>query len=310
MAKALLVGAQALARKDELVLRSLVKLLDGGARQLRLRFEDDATRCDVLFVPGGASDAATRVAVEVVEGLHGDQLGDGAPLRVPAPLRLSSVSAALEATWRRLCARRRHDPPAGGGALSLARAVRRRRGARRRIVLPIDDHARLVIDCAGRSVHGVAALATLTRGGYAVGAARRVDAADEAWLNTAPALRLPDVLWALAHELARTRAQPADPLSGAFRLARWPDAAGLAQPGHPRLAALLTSRAMSCEQLASSAGCSAATAHWFLATALALGIATATGEAPPRAAAIASATALPTPSAGLLGRLRERLKLW
>ncbi|HKX95184.1 MAG TPA: hypothetical protein VJM48_10810, partial [Methylibium sp.] len=100
---------------------------------------------------------------------------------------------------------------------------------------------------------------------------------------------------------------PAAALRGAYRLQRWPDAVALSRPGYPRLAALLTSRPMDCAEAGAASGLSLDTVRWFLAAGLALGIAV------PVEAAEIPRLREPSPNPtqrSLLGRLRERLKLW
>jgi len=100
------------------------------------------------------------------------------------------------------------------------------------------------------------------------------------------------------------------PLPGRYRLRRWPDAAALRQPGIPRLAALLTSRSFDLAGASAASGLPPAAVDGFLKACLALGYAETDEGAAPVTPPHAAAAALPGPMRSVLGRLRERLKLW
>ena len=140
-------------------------------------------------------------------------------------------------------------------------------------------------------------------------------------IRVVPALRLRSLLWNLGIHLAKADA-PAPERAGRYRLLRWPDAVGLAAPGHPRVAALWTDRTLTVAQMDAMSGLPAATVRWFLEVCLALGLAVDEAEAdnPPSAPAQPVEPPSPPPlppqprpvaaTLGWLGNMRERLKLW
>lgn len=308
-AGALVVGAQELEPKERLVLHSLVKLLDGGMGA-RLRFSDAAGECHVLFVPPHwrGHGAPPPVLVRVLGGAAPAGPDDAAEIRLTPPLRATNVLVALQAARQRLSAGAEHDRAGSLRGLYFALHAPLLVGERRRTVLPLSGGATLVIDWTAAMVHGAVGLEALLTGQHAPGEARRVTPADEAALAALPRLKLRDLLWALTQRVHQERLA-APELDGRYRLLRWPDASALRHPGYPLLSALFTTRTLTVAEACQASGAEASAVRWFLATALALGVAVRED-----AAAAAAPATPPTParpaSPGLLQRLREHLKLW
>jgi hypothetical protein len=314
---ALVIGALDLAAKDRMVLQSLVRLL-GGSSGLQLQFTEDIGQCNVVFVPGDWTQRlhSRCLSVHLLPESAGLPALASPGLALTAPLRAGKVQAVLQAAAVML---------AGGAAaaannglatlfLTLSRHLLAR--DRRSTVLPLHDGRLLLADFNGGLLHGPMSLDSLLAGEYLVGEPRRAVAADHDAAATGPGLRLRDVVWAAAHRLGDDAVAGAE-LRGRYRLLRWPDATALARPGFPRLAALLTSRALGCAEASAASGASPATVRWFLQASLALGIAGPVDAAEPEAAARLPAAPPPAPvrvatepPRSLLGRLRERLKLW
>ena len=51
MSDVLVIGTQGISHRDDMVLRALVRLLDGGIN-IRARFSEQLEECNVVFVPG------------------------------------------------------------------------------------------------------------------------------------------------------------------------------------------------------------------------------------------------------------------
>lgn len=302
-----MIGAIDLASKEQLLLRSLVRLLDGGSG-LRLQFGEALTDCNVVFVPG---DQVLRLPGRCV-GVHVLAVGaEASPLTRPGlavsmPLRATNVMAVLNAAAALLADALPSNPENGLAALFHLLVQHLVSRERRTTALLLQDGRQLIIDFSEGRLHTEATLDDLLAGRYRIGESRRATAQERDSLHATPALRLRDLLWAAAHRLGDTHV-PATELRGSYQLRRWPDAAALSRPGFPRLAALLTSRAMTVAQACDASGASHAAVRWFLEAALVLGIALPVESAPP-ARSVAPTPAEPARS--LLGRLRERLKLW
>lgn len=304
-AATLRVGATGIPAKEQLLLRSLLRLLDGRGG-VGLQFSDDLAQCQIVFVPDGWARRLHGAAVCV--HLRADSAAAGPPspgLAVTPPLRATNVMAALEAAAALVADR---ADAAWCGPAALFQRLTRLTAARERrtTLLPFTDGDALCVDFTAGLVHSRLSREALLEGRYGLGEPRRPTAAEADVLKALPAMRVRELIWAIAHHLGETGVS-APELRGAYRLQRWPDAAVLSRPGYPRLVALLTSRPMSCAQAGAASAMSLDAVRWFMAASLALGIAAPAeaAEAPhPREAA-------PTPAQrSLLGRLRERLKLW
>jgi len=307
----LVVGAVELDAKDLLVLRSLLRLLD-RRHGLRLHSQDDPARCNVVFVPAGWPLRLPATCITVQVQPAGQGAGTGGLCLVP-PLRASNVLAALQ-TAAGLLACGQQGAPLSEGLPALFQTLTRHLLARERrsTLLPLADGRTLLLDPGAARVHGLP-LAELLDGGYRLQAPQRAADAQAQTLAALPGVGLRELLWAAAQRLG-SEGVACSELAGGFRLLRWPDATALAQPGVPRLAALWTQRAMRVDEAAPAARLPLLQVRWFLEAALALGMASPAahaGEAGERADAAATAPALsPAPVRRLLGRLRERLKLW
>ena len=105
MTDGLVIGTQDIAQKDQLVLRALVRLLEGGTN-IRARFSEQLGECNVVFVPGHGAHhlpapcIAVRVkdaeqAGDAPDGARDQELDQGMDLVVSAPLRMTNVIAVL-----------------------------------------------------------------------------------------------------------------------------------------------------------------------------------------------------------------------
>jgi hypothetical protein len=311
MAEGLVIGTLDIETKDQMVLRALVRLLEGGVN-IQARFSEQLSECNVVFVPGHSNvrvpDPCVPVRVfeaptEVVEAVHGSS-----DLCVTAPLRMSNVMAVLQAAMHRMHRGAPSDPQAGLHALFRVLAEHTPVAERRRAAVPLAPGQQLVFDFVKQLLHTAAPMEELLTGVYTPGTPHRVTPVEEELIRLVPAHSLRQFVWNLASRLARSGA--ATPQRTArYRLLRWPDAAGLTAAGHPRLAALLTSRSLTLEQLKSASGAPDATVRWFLEACLALGLAVDDSEATAPATP-APPTAAATTAPGWLSHLRERLKLW
>lgn len=315
MGDGLVIGTQDIAQKDQLVLRALVRLLEGGVN-IRARFSEQLTECNVVFVPGDWPYRfhAPCITVRVLDPDDtAVALGQTADLTVATPLRMTNVIAVLQSATQRVHGVSQFDPVKGQRALFELLGERTRTAERRRAVVPISAGQQIVFDFVQQLVHTSMPMEVLLSGAYTLGEPHRVSPVEEELIRSVPAHSLRNLLWNLAMRLAQSGASA--PLrTGHYRLLRWPDAIGLTAAGHPRLAALLTSRALSYEQVCTSSGVPEATVRWFLEACLALGLAVDEGSAAPAAAVTSVKKPSQPPAAaappGWLGNLRERLKLW
>jgi hypothetical protein len=319
MGDGLVIGTQDIAQKDQLVLRALVRLLEGGVN-IRARFSDQLAECNVVFVPGHwpyrfhAPCITVRVLDPEDDGLAPPE--PSADLTVATPLRMTNVIAVLQSATQRVHGATQYDPVKGLQAMFDLLGERTRTAERRRAVVPMSSGQQIVFDFVQQLVYTSMPMEVLLSGAYTLGEPHRVSPVEEELIRSVPSHSLRQLLWNLALRLAKTSAQaPARP--GTYRLLRWPDAIGLSSAGHPRLAALLTSRALSYEDACSKSGVPEATVRWFLEACLALGLAVQEqgSAAAPGPAAAGPAPRNPVPPAaatppGWLGNLRDRLKLW
>jgi hypothetical protein len=309
-AATLQVGARDLGSRELVLLRSLLRLLD-GVGGLRLAFAEADADAQVVFVPARWPQrlAPHCIVVRVVDLADDDPVGPG--LHVTAPLRSSNVGAVLRAAAA-LVEQVQGAGESEPGLAALFHLLARHLAAqdRRGTLVALGAQGTLLLDFEARVVRTALPLDTLLAGGYLVAPAVRASHAERDAAATLPTLPLAELFWRAAQRLGDDGvAAPAVP--GRVRLARWPDAVALGRPGLPRLAALLTSRPMSAAEAATASGLSHAAVHWFLQAGLALGIARPwaeeTSPAAPPAPARPSASVAPR---SLLGRLREHLKLW
>lgn len=302
MNDSLVIGAIDLPGKDETVLRALVRLLD-CTLGVNLRFDDDVSHCDVVFVSAevGVTRALMPSAVTVTL-LDPSNQAACAPDRlfVPCPLRMSGVIGVLQAVLSRLAPAAPVERIQWQGALFACLREALRRGGRS--VLAIGAGKLLLLDTVTLRLQSAVPLEQLIGQAHRAGAWRAASAVDEEMLHGAAVHPLHEVLWRLSAAMAAANAAPLAP-SGAWRLQRWPSAAGLMTAGHPRLAALLTQRAHTADELMASTALPSATVHAFLATCEALGLGVRDATHTPQAVGGAVAP-------GWLGQLRERLKLW
>lgn len=305
----LVVGALGLGAKEQLLLRSLVRLLHGSAG-LELRFADTPDECQVVFLP---DDAAVHVlppqlGVQVVADVSKEPHPG---LRVQLPLRASNVGAVLQTAAQFLGRQRAAAVATRDGLAHLFDALTRLLMARERraTVFPFVDGPLLWVDFGDDRCRCDPSPHALLSTACSLGDPRRATPAETAASSGGGCLRLREFLWSLAHRL-EDEGRPAPLLGGCYRLLRWPEAVALARPGIPRLSALLTSRAMGVADASRASGADLAGVGWFLAAGLALGLVELAGaveEAPPHAP---PGPAVPAAARGLIDRLRERLRLW
>lgn len=305
----LVIGAQDVPDKVQLVLRSLIRLLD-GREGLRLQHAEALADCNVVFV-GGASVPRLPgrcVTISLVDAGSAPATG----LSVVPPLRLSNVHAVLHLAARLLAETPAADAPSDDGLAALFQALSHHLLSRERrvTVLPLLDGRQIIVDFAAERLHTPLSTDELLAGHYRLGEPRRASQDERERVAQATASRLRDLVWRAAQRLGETDARP-PALHGRVRLQRWPDAIALSRPGMPRLCAQLTRRALDAQQAAADTDMAPAAVQWFLYAALALGIAAPSDEDAPTAPPSRPGPA-PTPSEprSLLGRLRERLKLW
>lgn len=305
---ALTVGDCDLCEKDQLLLRSLLRVLD-GADGLHVAHGDRADDCDVVFMPARQPRPvpAGCIVVRVVDPGDPPDTG-GSGLHVTLPLRCSNVGAVLREAADMAGPRAPREVPDGHGVvdlfLLLAEALAMRE--RRCTSMVLGERGLLVLDFEARVARSALPLPALLAGAYVLGPPSRTTPAERDVAASLTTLPMPALFWRLAQHLGDAR-HAAPPLPGRWRLSRWPDAVALSRPGMPRLAALLTSRPMDAVEAAAVSGLRESAVRWFLHASVALGLARpSTSE--PRPAPERTTEPAATPS--VFGRLRQHLKLW
>ncbi|MES2898169.1 MAG: hypothetical protein V4723_00505 [Pseudomonadota bacterium] len=305
----LVVGVADIPEKERLVLRSLLKVMD-GKDHLRLRFSDELTECNIVLMSiGSLSRLPTGcVAVYLIpEGQGETPLHPGLSIR--APLRLSNTSLLLQAAAELLTHAEVHS--ASGSLAPLLSVLLRKLMSRERrtTVLPLGEDQEIIVDFLEDRYHCRLPLEALFEGQFDLQESRRANEGEIASIALQPGARLREFLWQATNRLVDVAA-PCDTLSGNFRLHRWPDAMGLSRPGFPMLAALLTNRPHSVAQASKASGASPAAVSWFLRTNLALGIAELVDMAEHSAPSAEPIIVHAAPASSMLSRIRDRLKLW
>ncbi len=303
---ALVVGADDIPPKEQLVLKSLLRLLDGRIG-LRLSFSEALRDCNVVFAQCGLKHNPTRPTVLVrVLPQEGDADGGADSLSIQAPLRMSNVMETLRACVDAIKSTKAPEPTAGASSALIDLLTRGLAcGSRSKEAYAIEGEGRLLLDFGNDRIHSSAPLEALASGNFRL--ALLPQAMPDAEVAALPVHRLRELLWSAAHRVGQDD-RPTEALSGHYRLLRWPDAAALRHPGFPRLAALLTNRPFDVAAASQASGVSPAGVQAFLRVCLSLGIAVA-ADAPAPAAEPAS-TPMPGTLRSVIGRLRERLKLW
>lgn len=315
--RSLVVGTQDIPAKDQLVLRSLLRVMD-GQNGLGLRFSETLAECNVVLVPAHWSSRLppSCVSVHLLPEETPAGMSPHPGLSVRAPLRLSNAGVVLHAAAELLDHGAALLRSSHGLAPLLDTLLRHAMSRERRItVLPFTEGPGLTVNFLEDRYHSPWPVDELLQGRYRLGEPRRASDAEIAALSGQEGRRLRELLWQATHRLGDV-AEAGVALSGHYRLLRWPDAQALSRPGLPLLAALLTSRPQTVAQACAASGASAATISWFLKTNLALGIAVTVEsvEYPP---SVKNPTPVPTPTPlasepapSMLGRIRDRLKLW
>ena len=104
MSDGLVIGTQGISHRDDMVLRALVRLLDGGIN-IRARFSEQLEECNVVFVPGNwpYRFPAPCITVGVKDPAKPDPSPDSAcDLTVSTPLRMTNVIAVLQSATQRM----------------------------------------------------------------------------------------------------------------------------------------------------------------------------------------------------------------
>ncbi len=307
----LVVGAADIPAKEQLLLRSLLRVMDGN-NNLRLRYSETLSECNVVLVPAHWSSRLPPTCVSV-HLIPEETAADAAPhpgLSIRAPLRLTNTSVLLQAAAELLAHGTALQQSSNSLALLLTTLLRHTMSRERRTtVLPFKDGREIVVNFLDDCYHCPMAVEELLKGGFSLEEPRRASDAEIAAVAGTHSRRLRQLLWQATNRLVDS-AEPSAALSGHFRLRRWPDAMALTRPGFPMLAALLTSRPHTIEQAGKACGASAAAIGWFLKTNLALGIAESVELVEQAKPAPTAGAAHPTPATSMLGRIRERLKLW
>jgi len=312
-AAALVIGVDDIPQKEQMVLRSLVRLLDGRLGS-RLSFSESLRECNVVFASDGPQppQASERAAV-VVRVLRAAGPAHGAApdgLSIQPPLRMTNVMDALRACADAIgsieCADAAWNKRPGLVGILTTQPVSAHRSCEAYL---LEGDERMLVDFRNDRVHAALPLQALVDGQHKPTLVQWSAAQEDEARRLLPAHRLRDLLWSAAHRLGREPA-PTDLLAGRYRLLRWPDAGALRQPGFPRLAALLTNRALDVAGACEASGISLAGVHWFLKVSLALGIAVPVEGQDSGARQTAPSTPVPGALRSVIGRLRERLKLW
>ena len=331
----LVVGVADIPVKEQLLLRSLLRVMD-GKNNLRLKFSDTVSECNVVLVPAHWSSRLPPTCVSV-HLIPEETPADSVPhpgLSIRAPLRLTNTSILLKAAAELLdygaTIRRSSNSLAQLLTTLLQHTMSRER---RTTVLPLKDGREITVNFLDDCYYSPMPVEELLKGRFSLNEPRRASDAEIAALAGQPSQRLRELLWLATNRLIDST-EPSAELSGHFRLRRWPDAMGLTRAGMPMLAALLTKRALTMDEACRASGASVAAIGWFLKTNLALGIAesvemlahgapTLTAILPAAPAASPSPASSPSPAApsahtapaadpakSMLSRLRDRLKLW
>lgn len=262
------IGQRALQPKDATVLRALVRLLDGSLG-MTLRYSDELSACHLVFVSAASSaDGVGETRIWVRDSPLACRLPADA-IAVASPLRMGAVIGALQQAFSRL------RPRASNGQAQCLSALFERCLQALKVggfsTLPWGAGQLIQIDAASQSLRATLPLDGLLPQLHSLGAPRTSHAFDEQRLRGAPTHCLRSWLWQLsAHMLRMQAAHP--PLSGAWRLRRWPQAAGLMAPGHPQWAALLARRSYSVAELAQRCAAEQPAVLAFMATSEALGL--------------------------------------
>ena len=307
----LVVGVADIPAKEQLVLRSLLRVMD-GKNNLSLRFSDTLSECNVVLVPAHWSSRLPPTCVSV-HLIAEEAPADGLPhpgLSIRAPLRLTNTSVLLQAAAELLDHGAALLRSTNSLALLLTTLLRHTMSRERRTtVLPLKDGREIVINFVDDEYYCPMPVEELLAGRFSMHEPRRASDDEIDALDGRDCGRLRDLLWLATNRLIET-GEPSAALSGHFRLRRWPDAMALTRPGAPMLAALLTRQAHSIEQASSASGASVAAIACFLKTNLALGIAESVEVHAPVTPVTKPAAAHADPITSMLGRIRDRLKLW
>ena len=313
----LIVGSQGISAKDQIVLRSLLKVMD-GQQGLALKFSEEISDCNVVLMPEHWVSQLPTACVSVCllsENAPANVLPQTA-LSVRSPLRLSNTSTMLHMATRLLDQEPSHAVVTNG-LDSLLNTLLQNISAKEKntLVVPFSDGSDMIVNFVDERYYSPMPIERLLKGEFQLGDPRVAKTAELSTLAEQEVRGLRRLIWQATHRVSDA-AQAGVALSGHYRLLRWPDAVALSHPRFPRLAALLTSRAQTVEQASAASGASVMEISCFLKTNLALGIAEAVDVVKLRkpifdagpAVNPGFAHAVPAPS--MLGRIRDRLKLW
>lgn len=298
----LVIGAFELPGKDAAVLQVLVRLLNGNMSQC-LRFSEAVDGCNVVFAPPARGRDLPCVVVEVTDA---SATTPADTISVQAPLRMIHVMAAINAAIERMSPAAPADPAQGLVALWTQLQPCCAADAPRSVI-PLHSGHLLMVDQARNQLRTFSPLDALLSHGCEPDRWRRAGLVDDELLHGAPTYPLRATVWKLLARLAEQGAAPAE-VVGRWHLRRWPESAGLMAPGHPLLAAWLTTGAHTVAELVAATGQRAPAVAWFIQGCRQWDLATCIEPAPtavPAARAPAHGS-LP----GWLGQLRQKLGLW
>ncbi len=307
----LVVGTADIPAKEQLLLRSLLRIMD-GKNNLRLSFSETLSDCNVVLVPAHWSSRLppTCVSVHLIPEDTPDDATPHAGLLIRAPLRLSNTSILLQAAAELL----EHGAAIVRSSNSLAQLLttllrHTMSRERRTTVLPLKDGREITVNFLDDCYFSPMPVVDLLRGRFNLNEPRRASDAEIAALAGRQSHRLRELLWLATNQLIDSD-EPGVTLSGHFRLRRWPDAVAMTRPGFPMLAALLTSRPFTIDEACKASGASAVAVSWFLATNLALGIAESVEMVEQAKPVLTALAPQADPAKSMLSRLRDRLTLW
>jgi hypothetical protein len=315
-AAALVIGVDDIPQKEQLILRSLVRLLDGRLGS-RLTFSESLRECNVVFArqetrqdtaqaepayPG----VVVRLLAEAVDA-HAD-VPEG--LSIKAPLRMTNVMDALRACVEAIDTARRSGA-ASGQRLGLVELLTAHplSSTRPCEAYLVDGETCMLVDYRNDRLHAALPAKAIVDGEFAMTPLQWSATQEEEARRSLSSYRLRELLWAAAHRLGQQDA-PVEVLAGRYRLLRWPDAAALRHPAIPRLAALLTKQPLDVAGACEASGISMSGVHWFLKICLASGIAVPVVHEAAAPTSVTTSTPVPGHLRSVIGRLRERLKLW
>ena len=324
----ILIASVGLEARDEAVLRSLLRLLDS---QLPDRFltSTNPVNAQVLVVPGSWGEpalAGDRQLPQIVVRLDDRQTGrqsieESSSLVLNRPIGVTQFAEVLRKIGERLAPKGNErvisDAPKSENNLNLfgtlAESVKA--GVKLQKVIEFADGRSIMIDTQRNMVVG-----TLRRESLFAAMEQEVDIVA---VGSAPAspigssesvFPLESLLWDMSHQISESLGEDKClPPDQRYRLRRWPDSSALMREHYPRIAALLSVRTCSVDEICVASGANRVTVIRFVEAAVACGIATVEEvSAVPVESSPShfSPRQMSMPQRSILGKLRSRLNLW